>query len=139
MHHVFTYGSLMYEPIWNMVVKGAYEKSTATISGYIRRGVIGEDYPALLRQTGSAITAGILYFYVSEADLCRLDEFEGHYYARKQEPVMVENGSTFSAEVYIFKDRYLHLLSENEWDLAQFETVGMKRFIHDYAGFHRSS
>lgn len=139
MPHVFTYGSLMFEQIWNLVVEGVYEKSAAIIAGYIRRAVIDEDYPALLSQTASAETAGILYFNVSEADLCRLDEFEGRYYARKQEPVMVENGSTASAEVYIFKERYLHLVSENEWDPAHFEAIGMKRFIHDYTGFHRSS
>lgn len=138
MPHVFTYGSLMYEQIWNLVVAGVYQKSTATISGYSRRAVIGEDYPALLGQTGSAVTGGILYFNVSGADICRLDEFEGCYYARKQEPVVIENGSTCAAEVYIFKDRYRHLVAENEWDPAHFEAAGMKRFIRNYTGFHRS-
>ncbi len=138
MPHVFTYGSLMYEQIWNLVVEGVYQKSTATISGYIRRTVMGEDYPALLSQTGAAATDGILYFNVTGADLCRLDEFEGRYYARKLEPVVVENGSTFSAEVYVFKDRYLHLVSPNEWDPAHFEAVGMSRFIQNYTGFQRS-
>ncbi len=139
MPHVFTYGSLMYEQIWNLVVEGVYLKSTATISGFIRRAVIGEDYPALLGPAGSAETEGILYFNVTAADLCRLDEFEGRYYARKQEPVVVEDGSTFAAQVYIFKDRYRHLVSEIEWDPAQFETAGMKRFIQNYTGFQRSS
>ena len=139
MPHVFTYGSLMYEQIWNLIVAGEYQKSTAAISGYSRRTVIGEDYPALLSQAGAAVTDGILYFNVSGADLRRLDEFEGRYYARKQVPVVTENGSTVAAEVYIFKDRYRHLVSENEWDPAQFETAGMKRFIRNYTGFHRSS
>ena len=138
MDHVFTYGSLMYEQIWNLVVAGVYEKSTATISGYTRRAVRGEDYPALLGQAGAAATDGILYFNVSAADLCRLDEFEGRYYRRKQEPVVVENGSTFTAEVYVFKDRYRHLVSETEWDPAQFETAGIDRFIENYTGFQRS-
>ena len=138
MPHVFTYGSLMYEQIWTLVVEGKYQKSTATISGYLRRTVIGEDYPALFSQTGS-VTNGILYFNVSGADLCRLDEFEGRHYARRQEPVVVENGSTFAAEVYIFRDHYRHLVSETDWDPAQFETAGMKRFIQNYTGFKRSS
>ena len=62
MPHVFTYGSLMFDAVWNLVVKGEYEKSTATLANYIRRAVINEEYPAVFHQTGSSGVVGILYY-----------------------------------------------------------------------------
>ena len=138
MSHVFTYGSLMFETVWNLVAQGEYEKSDATLANYIRRAVISEAYPAVFRQIDSAGVDGILYFNVTDKDILRLDEFEGQFYTRKQEQVMVENNTLLPAEVYVIKDHYRHIVSENEWDPVHFETTGINRFIQNYAGFHQA-
>jgi len=138
MPHVFTYGSLMYDEVWSLVVAGSYEKSTATLAHYIRRAVISEEYPVVFRQAGSPGVAGVIYFNVTEADILRLDEFEGEFYERMQEEVMLEKGGTVLSELYTLKDSYRHIASENEWDADRFERSGMKKFLHNYGGFRRS-
>ena len=138
MSHVFTYGSLMFETVWNLVAQGEYEKSDATLANYIRRAVINQEYPAVLPQIDPAGVDGILYFNVTDNDVLRLDEFEGQFYTRKQEQVMVKNNTLLSAEVYVIKDHYRHIVSENEWDPVHFETTGINRFIQNYAGFHQA-
>lgn len=45
--HLFTYGSLMFENVWRRVVSGRYRSTPATLHGYRRQRVRGEDYPAL--------------------------------------------------------------------------------------------
>jgi len=138
MSHVFTYGSLMFKTVWNLVAQGEYEKSDATLANYIRRAVINQEYPAVLPQIDPAGVDGILYFNVTDNDVLRLDEFEGQFYTRKQEQVMVEKNTPLSAEVYVIKDRYRHIVSENAWDPVHFETTGINRFIQNYTGFHQA-
>lgn len=137
MSHVFTYGSLMFEMVWNRVIEGEYEKSAATLANYIRRTVINEEYPAVFRQMDSAGVRGILYFNVTDNDVLRLDKFEGQFYTRKREQVTVEKSTQLSAEVYVIQDRYRHIVSENEWDPVHFKTTGIKRFIQNYTGFYQ--
>lgn len=138
MSHVFTYGSLMFEKVWNLVIQGEYEKSDATLANYTRRAVINEEYPAVFRQMDPAGVLGILYFNVTANDILRLDEFEGQFYTRNQEQVLVEKNFQLSAEVYVIKDRYRHIVSENEWDPVHFKTTGMNKFIQNYTGFYQA-
>lgn len=138
MPHVFTYGSLMFDAVWNLVVKEEYEKSTATLANYIRRAVIAEEYPAVFYQTGSSGVVGILYYNVTESDVLRLDKFEGQFYTRKHEQVMLENTTLLWAEVYAIRNSYRHIVSEKDWDPVYFEATAIKRFIQKYTGFHRT-
>ncbi len=75
--NVFTYGSLMYRPVWERVVVGRYGAVEGTLRGYARRRITGEVYPALLRAEPESVVAGILYLDVSPRDLAALDHFEG--------------------------------------------------------------
>ena len=139
MPHVFTYGSLMFDRVWSLVVEGQYDKSAATLANYTRKAVVAAEYPAIFSHPDSSGVVGILYFNVSEADLLRLDTFEGRLYTRKQEQVLLDNTTPLSAEVYVVKKRYRHIVSENDWDPVHFETTGIKKFIRYYMGFNRTA
>ena len=41
LQHVFTYGSLMFEPVWGGVVAGRYRSMPAVLPGYRRQRVRG--------------------------------------------------------------------------------------------------
>lgn len=136
MNHVFTYGSLMYDPVWQAVVAGNYRSSPAVIRGYQRRAVVGEHYPALiLSAETSDIVLGRLYRNVSAEDLQRLDVFEGEQYERNACRVAVEAEDEVACEVYIWRPRYKHLVSAEPWDLQAFEERGLALFQEHYRGF----
>jgi gamma-glutamylcyclotransferase (GGCT)/AIG2-like uncharacterized protein YtfP len=138
MTYVFTYGSLMYASVWNTVAAGVYQKSTATLKNFVRRAVINQEYPVVLPQKGSVGVQGIVYFDVIRTDIRRLDDFEGIYYTRKKEPIILENERTIFAEVYILNDIYGAIASDKEWDQSHFEKTGITIFLTNYIGFSRS-
>ncbi|MBP9612525.1 MAG: gamma-glutamylcyclotransferase, partial [Sulfurospirillum sp.] len=78
MAHIFTYGSLMFEEVWNSLVLGQYTSAPAFLEGYARRCVKNEEYPVVFEANESV--NGILYYDVEPYDVERLDAFEGEYY-----------------------------------------------------------
>ena len=132
MVHVFTYGSLMFDPVWSRIVAGNYDRCDAILHGYDRKGVRGEVYPVLVPSSMHSQVQGIVYFDVSESDLSRLDRFEGEYYLRKTEQVVTEKKKSIPAEVYVLKEEYYSIISHNEWNAAYFSTTGIKFFMGSY-------
>lgn len=137
MNHVFTYGSLMYDPVWRTVVAGDYRSMPAAIMGYQRRAVMGEHYPALIPSAEAAdAVVGRLYCDVSAEDLNRLDVFEGEQYQRSSCSVKVATDGELTCEVYIWRAHYNSLLSPEPWDLQAFEERGLALFRAHYRGFN---
>lgn len=130
--HVFTYGSLMFQPVWSQVVTGRYACRPARLEGFARRRIRGADYPAIVSTPLESVD-GLLYLDVEPADLARLDAFEGDAYQR--EDVMVrpaDGGMPVPAGVYVWKDA--SLLEPAGWDPQQFERERLGAFITEYCG-----
>jgi gamma-glutamylcyclotransferase (GGCT)/AIG2-like uncharacterized protein YtfP len=132
MVNVFTYGSLMFNPVWSRVVAGSYERCEGLLQGYDRKAVRGEIYPVLIPSSPPSLVQGIIYFNVSSSDLARLDHFEGEYYVRKTEQIITESKEIFPAEVYVLKEEYYAIISLKAWDPVHFSTTGIHFFIHRY-------
>ncbi len=128
MPHVFTYGSLMFEPVWSRVVAGRYERRDAFLQGYERKGVRGEVYPVAVPGAAESRVRGIVYLGVSEDDLDRLDRFEGESYYRRTEQVAAGK-IALAAEVYVLKEEYYGVISPQEWDREAFRTSGIRTFL----------
>lgn len=135
MVHVFTYGSLMFDPVWTRVVAGTYDSCEAILAGYDRKGIIGEVFPALVPSTPYSQVHGILYRSVEASDLNALDRFEGEYYFRRTAQVVTVDKEILSAEAYVLKEEYYMLLSAEDWDPVYFSTTGIHIFIHSYRNF----
>jgi gamma-glutamylcyclotransferase (GGCT)/AIG2-like uncharacterized protein YtfP len=133
--HIFTYGSLMFEPVWTRVVGGRYPKRDARLAGYCRKRVQGQPYPAVVPASPAEHVDGKLYLGLDEADISLLDRFEGEYYNRILAPCRLPDGSTTQAGVYVLKDSYRHLLQNEAWDPVWFAHVGIKVFLESYKGF----
>lgn len=123
--HVFTYGSLMFPEVWSLVVVGTHRRVEARLDDHARFAIGGEDYPGMVPAAGSQV-AGVLHLDVDEADLERLDHFEGDDYRRASVDVFTEEGS-MRAETYLY---LLHdRLSSSPW---QPDAFAMERFIVTY-------
>jgi gamma-glutamylcyclotransferase (GGCT)/AIG2-like uncharacterized protein YtfP len=130
--HIFTYGSLMYRPVWERVVTGEYGASAATLRGFSRRRIRGELYPGLVRASTDSVVEGILYLDVSAPDVAALDHFEGEgeAYARIEVAVQLAGGGAAQAWTYLYLN--LDLAEDSPWDPALFESEGMARFMDTY-------
>jgi len=124
----------MFERIWSHVVQGNYEHQTGTLSGYVRRCIANEKYPAILPGLKSSKVEGVLYHNISSEDVIRLDRFEGSFYIRK--PVSIHTDEDIiTADTYVLNDSYKHILTVKEWDPERFEKEGIEIFLERYFGF----
>jgi gamma-glutamylcyclotransferase (GGCT)/AIG2-like uncharacterized protein YtfP len=124
--HVFTYGSLMFDAVWQRVVRGKYRSDAAMLDNHVRLIVDGETYPGMIARAGSQV-AGVLYFDVEPADLAALDHFEGKDYERVSVSVNTDFGEVFQAETYIYLPT--QSLLEQPWEPQTFQ---MQRFLQTY-------
>lgn len=128
--HLFTYGSLMFEPVWQRVTKGQYTSGIETIEGFVRRGVQGEEYPAVIRsQDPKAVLSGRVYRNIQDDDLKRLDAFEGEGYER------ITTVTTKGDSVALYLYRHPQRMTAAQWDPEWFRTTGMEAFLRRYPGF----
>ncbi len=124
--HVFTYGSLMFAPVWQRVVRGRYRAQTARLAGFARFAIAGETYPGMVEQAGAAVD-GMLYRDVDERDLAALDAFEGEAYRRIAVRVVLDCGAALEAQTYLYL--LPQKLASSPWQPEAFE---MERFIGSY-------
>lgn len=137
--NVFTYGSLMFDQVWSQVVRGTYDKTDAKLYGYTRKGVINETYPAVVPGEGKNFVAGKLYLDVSKNDIQLLDTFEGEYYQRKVSECDLPDNRITRAYVYVFKEEYRNLLTDEDWDPFWFSKVGLRAFLDEYRGLSETA
>lgn len=129
--HVFAYGSLMFEAVWQRVVQGRPAARPARLHGFERLAVRSEAFPAIVERADASVD-GVLYLAVDEDDLRRLDAFEGADYERRTLPVRLldGDGSGLLAEAYVWRDPAR--LETSPWDVRRFERDGLAVFLDTY-------
>jgi gamma-glutamylcyclotransferase (GGCT)/AIG2-like uncharacterized protein YtfP len=107
----------------------------ATLEGYRRFGIRGEEYPGVIRSKGGSVE-GVLYLDVPPEAMARLDRFEGEMYSREAVMVHPKGGDrALAAMVYVIKPEFTHLLTSEEWDFQKFLKHGKRVFEEEYDGF----
>jgi gamma-glutamylcyclotransferase (GGCT)/AIG2-like uncharacterized protein YtfP len=124
--NIFTYGSLMFAPVWNQVCSGRYATQPLTLQNWQRYSVVGESYPAVVPQTGACVD-GVVYLDVSASDQHRLNQFEGAEYVLRQAMV---NGMPVAFYEFVALNR----LDKRAWSPAQFEREGLPAFLARHVG-----
>lgn len=115
--HLFVYGTLMFEEVWQALVEDRYITLPARILGYRRTRVIDDVYPVIRPAVSGKAVPGIVYLDVSPGDLQRLDQFEGQHYERRQVRALPEDSfRPLRAQTYVLKDEFQHLASQTPWD-----------------------
>ncbi len=134
--NIFTYGSLMFEEVWSRLISNTYDRQPASLSGYACKVVSGQHYPAIYQDPKSTAISGVVYFDLHPSDVATLDRFEGDYYQRITERLTLPGDITITADVYVLRDTYRHIVSNNDWDADIFKDR-MHHFIDDYFGFSK--
>lgn len=119
--HVFTYGSLMFTPVWESVVQGRYRSVAALLDQHARFALVDDTYPGTVAAVGSSV-AGVLYLDVSRADLACVDHFEGNEYRRTLVQVQLDDASLLPAQTYLFEA--VARLSDRSWNPDTFPMAG---------------
>lgn len=128
--NVYTYGSLMFPPVWQTVVRGVYRSEIASVHGFRRVCVRNAHHPALIISRHARPLAGRLYFDVSAGDIGRLDHFETVNYQRVTVAVAGQAGAVV-AQAFLAVNP--DLLTDIEWCEITFERVGLPLFLATYA------
>ncbi|TKA81250.1 hypothetical protein B0A55_02357 [Friedmanniomyces simplex] len=155
-HSAFFYGTLMAPQVLHRVCHGStrpsnpiyaahqFELSPAILHKYRRHRVRHADYPAILPVVNdpTATVRGTYVTGLTDADLWRLDIFEGSEYRRERVKVRLltksgsdeasgqgnEEGEEVEAETYVWiadpKD-----LDEREWDFVEFQREKMRFWV----------
>jgi gamma-glutamylcyclotransferase (GGCT)/AIG2-like uncharacterized protein YtfP len=133
--HLFVYGSLMFEPVWQRLVRGAYVHRPARLHGFTRRKVRGDVYPVIFRSHDAEWVDGQVYLHVGAEDLTRLDFFEGEFYDRQTHTIVVAESEAILADAYVLRDEYLHMTDNVVWDPHWFAQEGLAAFLGHHGGF----
>ena len=101
MNRLFVYGTLREPGICGGVLGRVPGSVPAILHGYVRHGVRGEAYPAIIPQAGSSVR-GLLYENLSTGELALLDAYEGDEYARSLVEVDTGQG-TVTVWAYVWQ------------------------------------
>jgi gamma-glutamylcyclotransferase (GGCT)/AIG2-like uncharacterized protein YtfP len=134
MENLFAYGTLMCEDIMEDVSGCRLSPVPGTLTGYSRRSVRGEHYPALVPHEAGRVE-GVVYRDVPDSAWERLDRFEGEMYARRRVQIKLNDGSTLPAATYMVQPAFLGHLEQSDWDFADFLRNGKTSFQRHYKGY----
>ena len=135
MTNLFTYGTLMYEPVWQAVVGKTYQTQKGVLRGYAVYKVRQDVYPAIIKASKDDSVPGLIYYGIDETSLETLDRFEGEYYHRKTVDVAIDGSQQISCHAYVIKPAHFHILACDTWSAEWFEQHGLKKFLESYIGF----
>ncbi|KAK1977631.1 AIG2-like family protein [Colletotrichum cereale] len=133
-HTAFFYGTLMEPKVFFTVVQGngnppqvikdLYTFTPAVVTGYTRHRVQFADYPGMIPEEGGSVL-GIYATGLTDANVSKLDLFEGSEYEKKIVKVKVQGGSQEAegaeekeAMAYIYKRP--EFLERREWSFDEF-------------------
>ena len=127
--NVFTYGSLMFDRIFQQVTQSLPEKKQVTLDHWRRHQIVDKPYPAAVPQQGHMIS-GVVWLNLSANELRLLDDFEAHEYVR--EPVLVTSGdgATIAADIYRWIDA--SALIDKDWDPQAFASAHLTDFYQSH-------
>ena len=134
MNHLFAYGTLMCEEIMQNVAGCHLAQVPGLLTGYRRRSVKGEHYPALVPDKTGCVE-GVIYLDVPPAAWDRLDRFEGEMYVRQPVPLGLNDGTILPADTYVINPAFLDRLGETDWDFGAFLRHGRESFQKHYQGY----
>jgi len=130
---LFCYGTLQYPEIMQRVSGSHYAGVPVVLENYACYTVHGEVYPGIVPDAGSR-TPGVLYNGLGEAQLRRLDVFEGDLYQRRRVVVSDVDEKPLQAWTYVVHPDARARLSDERWDGRLFEILHLQAFLRRLTG-----
>lgn len=136
--HVFTYGTLMFPEVWQVVVGRAFDAVEGAAAGYAIYRVRDAVFPGIIAAGSQDAVRGVLYLNVDQASLTRLDKFEDDFYVRQTLRVDCADGERRSADAYVVTAENRAVLTDEPWDRTAFvASGGLQQFLNRFQGFSR--
>jgi hypothetical protein len=122
------------------VIKDMHTFTPAILEGYCRHRVRYADYPAVVAEKGHSVR-GVYATGLTDANMSKLDRFEGSEYDRENVKVKLlnkdgtpsEKGEIKDTTVYVFNSP--QLLEKREWDFEEFRKIKMKHWTRGGLAF----
>jgi gamma-glutamylcyclotransferase (GGCT)/AIG2-like uncharacterized protein YtfP len=136
--HVFTYGTLMFPEVWQLVVGRPFAHVGGHVTGFALYRVADAVFPGMLATTTADVVRGVVYFDVDGEAIARLDQFEDDYYRRETVALKCDDGRICDAAAYIVPPENRGKLTDEPWTCDEFVARGdLEHFIARYGGFGR--
>jgi gamma-glutamylcyclotransferase (GGCT)/AIG2-like uncharacterized protein YtfP len=138
--HVFTYGTLMFDEVWQAVVGRSFPMVRGTARGFAIFRVQGAVFPGIVAAAEEEAVRGVVYLDVDDDSLARLDLFEDDFYRREALRIACDDGQQRLAHAYVVPAESRAVLTTESWDADEFvASGGLKHFICRFQGFARVS
>ncbi|GAX73960.1 hypothetical protein CEUSTIGMA_g1410.t1 [Chlamydomonas eustigma] len=125
----FVYGTLMAPEVVNALLKRVPPMRPAKIKGYIRYSVKGVVFPAIIKNSADSEVQGKVLLDLTQKELDVLDAYESIEYYRQAVTPILEDGSTLSADVYVWKDEFMFRLELVEWDYELWRSEHLETWV----------
>jgi gamma-glutamylcyclotransferase (GGCT)/AIG2-like uncharacterized protein YtfP len=136
--HVFTYGTLMFPEVWQVVVGRSFATVEGTAAGYAVYGVRNAAFPGMAAADDHQAARGVVYLDVDHAAVARLDLFEDDFYVRQTLSIACDDGQRRAADAYVVPNENRAVLTQDLWRADEFiASGGLHQFIERFAGFTR--
>ncbi|MDF3128603.1 gamma-glutamylcyclotransferase [Kiritimatiellaeota bacterium B1221] len=116
---LFAYGTLQHNLIISYVLGRVPESAPAMLQDFARYAIRGEDFPGLIPEA-DAETDGTAFFDISPSEWEKLDSYESDLYDRQSVTIVLEDGKTETAYVYVIPHAYQHVLSKQLWEIKKY-------------------
>ena len=138
---IFLYGTLMATPLLALLLTGNRDnedviiplQKKATLQHYRRGGVLGKDYPALIRGAEHNLVKGIVFYPRNMDDRRKLNNFEGEQYTMEIVNVVLESGEQVEASTYTWSGGDDEV-TETDWDFREFESTRLADWLDLFDG-----
>lgn len=128
--HLFAYGSLQVPDLIRAVIGRIPESIEAKAEGYRCFTMRGYSFPGMTPDPTHS-TPGRILLDLSEAELEKLDEFEGPPYIRERISLQSGDSQQKSAWAYIIPGRETAFITSNPWDLNKFIDKELSTFLRN--------
>ncbi|HVT28869.1 MAG TPA: gamma-glutamylcyclotransferase family protein [Lacipirellulaceae bacterium] len=135
---VFTYGTLMFPEVWEVVVGSSFATVVGTAAGFEIFRIRDAVFPGIIEDAGTNAVEGVVYLDVDSAAVARLDRFEDDFYVRRALTIECRDGRRRTAEAYVVPQANRHVLTDEPWNRESFvASGGLEDFMNRFAGFGR--
>ena len=117
--NLFTYGTLMFDPIWSRVTGRIHPSITGTLDDYEARKIVGEVFPGLVPAAGCRVN-GRIWQEVSPDDIAALDRYESHIYERRIMEVQGAKNVRLECWTYVVRPEFRARLLDEPWQAKEF-------------------
>eukprot|EP00798_Chlamydomonas_sp_ICE-L_P021477 gene21477-28451_t len=123
----FVYGSLMAPQVVELLLKRIPPMRPASLKGYTRYCVKNQKYPAIIPGSSSDTVRGEVG---PESRLSSCDVYEDEEYYRCSGTPIFEDGSSITADMYVWKEEYMdQLMLDTPWDFNAFMSQDLEEYL----------